>query len=388
MSSRLCIALAIVVLIGCDAGGATQISNSPASLEIVVPDTVGFQQTFTATAVALDQDGRVVPAADIEWRADERILGVTSDGSVTALRPGVGRLIARVGALADSVPISVVTSSCPPPYIQIIDVSGNGFHGSAVNGGWLDLDRSTSGHTEYNGVPFFWGAGVLLGTHPDSVLIGYNYHGYNISDFSSSTSRVCRTGSGFMHTLARLEVNTAISPGPPVIPGLVVVQEQFAYGNDEDHGYVLFRYEVTNTRPTPISDLHVGFISDFDVYNHLNIGGYDPVAQTAYVMSPDSLGEGVVAGTIVIGSDVTTYATTPVDGGIPDRADYFALLTRGTVMPERTAVQDVKQVVVPPSMTLAAGETRDVWFALVVGADSTRFMQNVDAARRQVELIQ
>lgn len=379
--------LAVVCLIGCDASEVTRTPNGPASLEIASPDTMGFEEVATATAVALDEVGQLISVDGIEWSADERVISVNSSGSVTALRPGVGTLIARSGTLADSVLISVVTSNCQPPYAHPVDVSGNGFLGSFIYPGWMNRDISESGITNYNGTPTFYGAGVVFGVGPDSVMVGYHPDGPTSLDYRLHVSRVCRTSLAPMHTLARLEPNTSISPTPPFIPGLVVVQEQFAYGNNEDHGYVLFRYEFSNASASSIQNLYVGFISDFDVYSHLNVGAFDESTQTAYVMSPDSINQKVVAGTTLIGSDIFTYEMTPVGAPFPSRADYYGLLTNGMAATGPSEIKDVKHIVASAPMELAPGETKDVWFALVVGADRGHFQQNVEAAHLKVETL-
>ena len=382
---RICVVLALA---GCDAGVVTRTVDDVAYIEITAPQTIGYQETATAAAATRAADGEVVSGIEVEWQSlDERIITVSGNGSITAARPGVATLVARVGTLSDSVEISVVTSNCPTPWVRAIDVDGNGFQGSLIWPGWMDHDNSEPGITKYSGTPFFWGAGVMFGTHSDSTLISYYYYVSNMSDFDIG-GRVCQLSESPMHTLARLELSSLGRAGtPPVIPGLAVVQEQWAFGNTEDHGYVLFRYEFKNTRPSPIEGLSVGVISDFDVDGAANVGGFDPTTQTAYVMAPDSLSQPMVAGTVLIGSEVQTYVTAPPNSARPDRAGHYALLTHGVSLQPDPTVKDVKHVLAADPIDIYPGETEEVWFAFVVGADRTSFEANVAAARSMVETV-
>lgn len=61
---------AVVALLGCDAEIMTRTENV-AVIEIAAPETLGFQETATATAVTLDADGEPVSGVAIDWESSD-----------------------------------------------------------------------------------------------------------------------------------------------------------------------------------------------------------------------------------------------------------------------------------------------------------------------------
>lgn len=335
-------------------------------------DSVPWGGSSQATVHVRDRQGRLLPNAMVTWTSsNDAVLEVTSDGTIRGLRPGYAHVIASTAAARDSLGVRVVSSACS--YLEVVRSPNNGYRWTLIHAGFATHAGTPSGHTEYRGVPTFWGSGLLYGTSPDTMLVGADYAGL-LSDFDGG---VCRIGE----STAALVTRDHLGSRPPTteIDNLIVVQEDWALEGD----YLIFMYSFINTGSEPIRGLRVGFISDHDVYTaERNVANFDPTTGVASVTSADSVSEPITAGMILLGADLGGYRTW-LNGTRPllERADYFVELQNRPLEPSRSDVGDVKQLLAAVPFDLAAGEVRRVGYALVVGQNRDAFHSHVAQAR-------
>ncbi|MFH1278795.1 MAG: FlgD immunoglobulin-like domain containing protein [Candidatus Eisenbacteria bacterium] len=105
------------------------ITVSPGSASLVVGGTFDFQ------AFVADEAGSPLDTA-VAWEATGET-GTVSDGRFTATGAGEGRVIARLGSLADSAEVIVTDTSAPPPPVPGV-VSVHAFKRTVPGSEWLD----------------------------------------------------------------------------------------------------------------------------------------------------------------------------------------------------------------------------------------------------------
>lgn len=370
--------------------GATGCADNPtdvppaASVQIG-PDSasVSYADTLRVLAALVSARGDTLGSAGVAWTSSNtRIATVSKSGLVAGAWPGRVTIYARNGALVDSVRLLVNTrkfdASCP--HVAYIPFASHSFLWATINPAGV-INQSHLGETfTSRGTLIFFGAGAMFGTTPANLMIGRNSI-YGRENFGGVVCNVAAVGG--MHTVSLLQadrVNTAIGT-----PGLTVVQEQFALPYDASDDLILFRYTFTNDGTEPISSLYFGVAADFDVIvPSANVGNYDPSTGIADVVSKDSVSNRFMGGFTIIGVPVATYkATFPSTNGLSPNP-MFGYLTAGFDGNNRSAVQDVHQILGSAPFDLPPGDSRVIWYVLATGENRAAFNANMGAARQLI----
>lgn len=375
MNSRLAVAM-LAIMSGChtDPAGIEEI----AEVAVLAPaDSIQLGDSVTIPAEVRDASGRLLSNSRVRWSSSNpAVLEIGSAGEVRALRPGFAWITAQAAGRSDSAGIRVVTSHCSP--VDLVWASQNGYWGTLVLAGSLRNAETSSGLTEYHGTPFFWASGLVYGTHPTDMQVGYDYHlGYR--DFGGG---LCRDADRGGHSVSLLEPTRRMVNRPNgSVPGLMVVQDHWVFDDEANDDFIIIRYSFINTGSAPVAGLRVGFVADHDVDGTANVGSFDAHTGVASVVAADSANQTLTAGMVLLGSEIGSYLTSRSAGASPARSDYFSFLEPRPLTSSRSDVYDVKQILAAVPFTLAAGETRAIGYALVAGADRADFESNVSAAR-------
>lgn len=154
------IATILLVTAGCAGDDSTGLPNGPSLTElraiVVTPrsDTLGIGQSRQLAAVVTDAAGATRQAA-VTWRsADPTIASVTFGGNVTALAPGLARVVVSTGALADTAAIVVraadlivepnAVSIAVGEQIQLVALRPNGTAAYGSTTTWTTSDPSVA----------------------------------------------------------------------------------------------------------------------------------------------------------------------------------------------------------------------------------------------------
>jgi hypothetical protein len=350
-------------------------------LEIVLAsaDSVQMGDTLAVQAELRSETGRIVPGR-VDWTSrDEQVLAVNGS-SVHAAGPGFTYLVARSGDATDSIGITVGTSRCTG--LNIIG-SSNGFAGTVISGGSNGYPEGAGPEAIYfGGVPAFYGSGLIYGVDPDSTFVGFGFLGYPPTELGGGT---CAVSAQPSHSVALLHptVHTPLHP-----ENLVVVQEHWAFYDDDENDFLIFRFKFTNRGLQPIVGLRVGFAADFDVYRPAtNVGRFDPLTGIASVVSADSTSEPITLGIIALGATVVNYFEAPSTAPRLTRSEHFDALAPAEPGAIESQIHDVRQLIAIDPLTLQPGETKSVGYALVAGETSTEFLRNVSLARQKATSI-
>ena len=376
-----CCAAIVVLLAACGDDPAVPGEDDASRVVITTRvDSLAFGTSASAQAEIRTDDDRVVPDIPVQWSSSNpQVVTVSGTGTLTATFPGHAWVKATfLDVAADSFPVVVTTEDCPP--IQAIEEL-HGYWGLLIASGATANPSTPSGTTEFYGVPLLFASGVIIALGPDTTLVGYEYN-YASEDFQGG---VCEIAENPHHTASLLAPRQHAGVSFPF--GLVIVQDQYAFYDEPNRDYALFRYTLTNTRSTAITDLQVGATVDYDIYApSTNVGSYDPALQAATVVAADSAAQRVTGGVALHGVEVAAYHAhrAAEGGGQIARETFHAYLTEGITEPDPTPAQDVKQVLGSAPVTLAPGETWSFWYILAAGEDRAAFASALTAARAKI----
>jgi hypothetical protein len=335
-------------------------------------DTLAMTQTVTLVPTALDAAGHPLSGRLFTYStSDGGTATVSSGGLVTAT--GLGTADITVSSGAASTTARILVPSCGPS----VSVWVNSW-ALAIRSGGVLTPAGLAAATQYKTTGALYGAGLVIGTAAGQTLTGYEPESA-ASDFVSGP--VCTLlNSAPSHTYAKLTVS----------PDLKATQETFAFSDAANVGYVLFRYSVTNVSNAALPAVVVGFVGDWDLAFD-NWAGDDIVRRSPGLTAGEALeGDSVaypqVMGLVSIAQTGTFGYDGWTNGSVRTRTDFYNALTSGT--PPATAARgDVRQLVGRGALTLAPGQHRTSYFAIVGGDTRAQFNANVAAATARANLL-
>ncbi len=225
--------------------------------------------------------------------------------------------------------------------------------------------------------------GLLLGASSTQILSGVNLAGYTPCSPSpcrdlgpGARGQVFSTPQG-NHIVWRYDDKRSTRS-----LGLGVVQESFDGPPGSD--YTLFRFRITNQRSAPVA-LHPGLFMDGDVNGNpaFNAGFSALNSQLTYVSDIDGSGNpvGPAMGTMVFAANQPSpgpYIFTVQTAQI-SLARIFDALT-GALQQPTFGPADVQYIQGGAGISIPAHKFRDVWVAVVAGADVSSLLVNAQAA--------
>ncbi len=335
-------------------------------------DTLATTQTVTLVPTALDAAGHPLSGRSFTFS--------TSDGGTATVSPG--GLVTATGLGTADITVSSGSASATarilvPSCAASVPASVNSWALGIRTGGVL-TPAGLAANTHYKTTEVLYGAGLVIGTSAGQTLTGYE-PASAASDFIAGP--VCTLlNSAPSHTYAKLAVSASLK----------ATQETFAYSDGANLGYVLFRYTVTNISGAALPAVVVGFVGDwdlaFDNWAADDIVRRSPGLFAGEALEGDSVAHPQVLGLVSISLAGTFGYDGWTSGSARSRADFYNALTSGTpsVTTERG---DVRQLVGRGALSLAPGEHRTLYFALVGGDTRAQFNANVAAATARANVL-
>lgn len=341
-------------------------------------DTLAPTQTVTLAATALDAAHQPLTGRPFTFTTgDAGVATVSAAGVVTAVGLGTVDITVSSGAASTSVPILV------PQCSNGIQVAINSWS-LPVRSGRTDPSGTLQASGSYKGHGALYGAGLVVGTSGTQTITAYEPASL-ANDFTSTP--VCQLGvPAESHTYAKLSYPAGA--GSPA--GLRITQETFAYSDAPSAGFVLFRYSIANTTAATLPGVVAGWVADwdldFDFSPGTDVGRRYSGTGASEALEPDSAAHPQMVGTVSIVSAGAFSYSGWTNGGEPTRAEYYTILASG-LPSAATVTGDIRQVVGRAAFSLAAGQHRTLYFAIVGGDNRAQFNANVAAAMARANLL-
>jgi len=226
------------------------------------------------------------------------------------------------------------------------------------------------------GANLLYEAGLVIGRNSLQLsrAIRGEYGDFRVSDFSpvEDLSDPWMDTEGAMHRTAVFDDSYSAIPIP-----ISVRQETICAHDVTDNGFLLVRYELVNGTIEPITNLHFGFLSDFDLSAEDRVW-FDAETQMIYQLGED----GQYAGLVAL-ENITGFKAFENDGGKTgfSGSALFDLLADEQNDVDGTLEGDLMFLVSSGSFTVGARDSMTVAFALVAAADIEELYRNVDQAK-------
>lgn len=272
----------------------------------------------------------------------------------------------------------------PGPYAYTVDV--NNYHLTLTDGDGYYSEGKPLRDGSYQGSPVLYGGGLAYGNGPASVFY-YDPRGIGASFKTTWPSDgrlvvdVLAPGPHADHQTVTVMLESVDAQYQSRVPlGLVTVRETFAYADPPDDDYVIVKYTLDNFTSKDVAGLHLGQVLDIDAGPVVgdDYVQYDPANQLAFVTSDPA---GVVSGELMLAGDVSTYQRWQVGQDPWLLAGWYALLSGGMDAADRWGPADVRHLLTGGPVTIPAGGSAVIAFALVAGDDQADLYANAAAAK-------
>ncbi len=272
----------------------------------------------------------------------------------------------------------------PGPYTYA--VHANNYHLTLTDGDGYLSEGKPLREGSYKGYSVLYGGGLAYGNGPASVFY-YNPQGTGASFKTTWPSDgglvvdVLAPGPFANHQTVTVMLESIDAQFQPRVPlGLVTVRETFAYTSHPDDDYVIVKYTLNNFTGKDVAGLHLGQVLDIDVgpLSGDDYVRYDAVNQLAFVTSAASE---VVSGQLMLAGGVSTYRRWRVGQDPWLLAGWYARLSGGMAGADPWGPWDVRQLLAAGPVTIPAGGSTVIAFALVGGDNEDDFDTNWAAAK-------
>lgn len=235
------------------------------------------------------------------------------DSALEPDTPLAVRLDFSDGTYAD---FQFLETSTAPDHFDIgsnlkMTVAGNG------NLGFADAAFEEGVGAEFNGETLLKHAGIMLATSEttvsDNMVSGYSFDGRE-QDFSNQTNfKLLHHPAADQFGYSTFADNTN---------GLLIEQSSYSYQSED---FILLRYRIVNTSNFDLTDLSVGFFTDFDLNNSLtNKSAYEETKDYQFTVDLD---EALYAGTKILANGTARYSAIDIEsenGNTADIEDVFS----------------------------------------------------------------
>lgn len=342
-------------------------------------DTVQVGDTVKVVVIPKDARGAVLTGRPTVWGlSDSTVFQPIPGGRFIAQAAGTVTLSATVGGIAKTGEVAV--QSCG----DTLQFAIGSFTFPLIAGGLASHPSAVVAAGDFNGVPAWYGGGVIYGVDSASMVVAYEPStnlGRGVAD-----AGICLVTSGATYHYARALVKPKAGlPGPS---GLRVVQESFVRNSaSADSAFILFRYTFTNLNPTAMVGLRVGYAVDWDV-------GNDPSANYIVYNATHGVHQAVAADSLVHPARLAVIGfRSPgaigtsrgwLNGADPTtREAYYGVLASGTAA-ATSGPMDIRALAGAPAFTVPAYGRYVVYFIVVGGTTQAKFTTSLAAAKAAV----
>ncbi len=228
--------------------------------------------------------------------------------------------------------------------------------------------------------------GLIIGTSATRLVSNVrNASGLQDDDFLSRGFYELTTPG----VVSNQEGSTAFSDSSAPLANRIGIQvnaHSYAFSDPDDDDYVIMAYDIKNFGGTEISSLYVGQFFDWDIANYeSNRTGFDASRSLAYAWDQNTptapyFGVRALDSAACMRGLVNDVSITL------DRASKWSWISGGVVQ-SAVGPADIHFVLSSGPMTIPAGGSRIVGFAIVGGEDLGALETNADAARARWTLI-
>jgi len=274
--------------------------------------------------------------------------------------------------------------SAPGPYAFTVDV--NNYQLTLTDGDGYYSGAKPLQAGSYKGNATLYGGGLAYGNGPASIYyydpqcIGASFK----TPFPSNAGRVVDVfapGPYADHQTVTVMLESVDGQYQSRTPlALVTVRETFAYADAPNDDYVILKYTLDNFTGHDVADLHLGQLLDIDAGA---VAGddyvrYDAEQQLVIVTSatPD-----VASGQLMLEGEVSTYRRWQIGQDLWALAAWYGRLTAGMGNAAAWGPHDVRHALTAGPITIPAGGSAVVAFALVAGDDEADLYANAAAAQ-------
>ncbi|MEM1054456.1 MAG: T9SS type A sorting domain-containing protein [Bacteroidota bacterium] len=280
----------------------------------------------------------------------------------------------RIPTLLLALALLVFIASAPSA--QILFNSGTVIS-SVYGNGNIGGDCSGSGNAfNYNGDDGLCGAGFLLGFTSGNVVgdayILTNATGWSQQELGTPTSTPI---PGYTGAARAVFTNAANN----------VSVELNAYYDTNNPDVVVYIYEITNTGSTDIPEVYPGLFFDWDVGGNVfadNLAAVDTDADVMYVWDPTGATPNYFGAAVIGDEELEAWRFVipyPPGAGQPQSdPDLFQGLSQDSTLTNTAA--DQRGVIGSGPVSIPAGETAVVSYALAAGTDADGLLASLAAA--------
>jgi hypothetical protein len=279
--------------------------------------------------------------------------------------------------------------SAPGPYAFAVRV--NNYHLTLTDGDQYYSGAKPLRNGLYERSSVLYGGGLAYGNSPISVFY------YNPQASGSSFKTLFPSNEGHVvdvfepgpyadHQTVTVMLESIDGQFQSRVPlGLVTVRETFAYKDDPDHDdYVIVKYTLNNFTSKDVTRLHLGQVLDIDAGSVArdDIVQYDPGNQLVFVTSEAA---DVASGQLMLAGEVSGYRRWSVGQDPWELAAWYKRLSAGVGDTGPWGPYDVRHLLAAGPVTIPAGGSTVIAFALVAGDDEKDLRVNAAAAKEKWE---
>jgi len=286
------------------------------------------------------------------------------------------------GEVLDSMTFELMVGIAPEGLIithhtGLIDFSVSDFGqyglagGSIYNAGGVGFRYAGGGNLLYE-------AGVLVGRNAIqlSSAVRDSLGDFRPSDFIATESLKDSDGDGIRHTLAEFDDNYSEIPIP-----LGIVQDVMSFNEAED--LLILRFGLENQSIERLTNLHFGFLADFDLGDEAEWIVYDSDVEMLYQRSADGPMVGLVP--LMNVSSFKALANGTDKTGFTN-AELFEMISNGHTDVSPDLQGDVMLLVATEAFSIDPGLAVEVAFALIAGDDVSALANSAQRARQLFDM--
>lgn len=251
-------------------------------------------------------------------------------------------------------------------------------------------EQATGGGISYRGRRMIYEAGILMGTDQNRLLSTVEGDDYWQAQDTDLTPRpntpisVVRDAGTQIGTVEYVDTY-AVNP-----LGVSIVQNSFSFDAEEDAGFIIFRYLVTNESTTDIKNMFAGLWVDWSVgRGHIieNSIKFDAARKMGFAESATKSEVYQVAGIRVLSENYSTIDSYAMDVNeeiveTPTRRTRRGKWDVLSGRAQRRVLfgKDVAQIATVGPINIPSGATRTIAFAIVAGESEGELFNNADRA--------
>ena len=187
--------------------------------------------------------------------------------------------------------------------------------------------------------------------------------------------------AGFTDATGGFRVTASFGDTRSEIPiPVTVIQQTISYPDTEDNGLLILRYYLRNDSNERLTNLHFGFLADFD----LTEAGESATWDETMVLLGHRAEAGPQTGLLAL-KNLTSFKT--IDNGPTKRGftrtELYDMISSGVVEVDDTLMADIVSLVSGGPFIIEPGDSIEVTLALLAGQNAGDLYANAAAARER-----